>query len=291
MTKKFSFILIALHTNFHGCNESTSPPSATPSDSGSRTIIGSSQNRGGEELGKILIENLGVAGTIASDYEESLKYLSEPSSLQKSSASFSPVDKLTEGMQDAMASGRAWKNTKSWHMVDPPKPILRYLIFCRIVRNASHVKDQKCQNAMVKDAVNLISFDTPILFPLFHEICSGIKLSESCEEFALVYSMADSIIDHFVQIIGIDGNSLMYKNFVQMMHGQIREYNNCPSDGQKLHYQNIHQKSFNVVKAALEPPPEGRCLEEHIQAVLAKWIDTVSSDLTLLNCDKRFSKK
>ena len=290
MTKIFAFIFPLIW--FMGCKDS---PSSSSDDS--RRVNSKSEKaaNSGDELGKILFQHLGVSGTIGSDYKESVKLLSEMSSPSSAAASKSLamseiVDKFAGGFKDAIVSGNSWgepDDSFSFSRNDPPISLLRYLVFCRILRNALFVrKNSECQRTMIHEAATFLTFTPRLKFYLFFDACEAMKLAESCQNFALTYTLSIFIMAKYVTLWDMDPQSVHLVNFLHTTYGLPIEYQRCPSQKQKDNYAKVHKKSFEVLKKSLEPPDEGICIEQHIRNILKEWDEFVSVDLPLLDCQR-----
>ena len=249
-----------------------------------------------QPIGEILFKKLRTHGTIVSDYEEAVKFLS--SYRPDDSRTSSPLDSLERGYQEAISAGREWLSPlpdnapliSQLSYFNPPRQLLGYLIFCRLIRNAAHVADAKCQNTMVLDATSFFANKNPVKLRDYFALCLVMDLSTAmnesdvCPNFSLSYEMARIIIGNYIHIWGTDGRTVALANFMQSISIQTSEYENCQTEEQKNHYKRFHVKTFQILSQVIDPPPPGICIEEHVRAVIDKWSNQARDDLHLLNC-------
>lgn len=281
-----------------GGEEKTNPPPSTPHPPPPNTNPSRASL-----VAKMLLEVTGTSGTVESDYEESLKFLQsrkEVPELSKSSSSL--LDKFTSSLNDAISSGREWSSGQKQadsndqlfiqkiKRVNPPISFIRFLIFNRFIRNAAHIEDPKCQNEIVTDAITFFSLTGLVSLNYYLELCTVMSLDTDCPTFALKYTLAEMVIEHFIHSWGLDGKTVTVQNFLHTIPIQVAEYQNCPTDTLRQHYTTVHKKAYDVFSAAIEPPSKPMCIEDHIRNILDQWSTNVENDLHLLQC-KIFKRK
>ena len=212
---------------------------------------------------------------------------------------------LANGFHEAMRSSREWQNKfftddspsngrRRFMFFDPPIEFVRYMIFCRLVRNAAHVTaDPTCQNLMVRDATGFLEYHGVERMKSFFKLCRVVmsstggatdKSNSMCPNFSLTYEMARIIIERYIHILGRNSRSVDLQNFLDTISG-IENYEFCQTQDQKDQFKKIHKDSFHILSRVLEPPPKGLCIEDHVRAIIDKWADDVRDNLRLVNCD------
>jgi hypothetical protein len=264
-----------------GCNSTTEDK---PSSSTSPTAP---KNDGGI-LTKLLIDNLGTAGTFSEDF----------ALVQKSN---NANMRLPAQQLDYMF----WKSRDTWSKsakksIDvtlekrhkPPLFLIKYLLSTRLLANTGQIESDQCVSSVASTATMIFtdeqfpkSFNHPDSAPsVFLEACRTcflFKTHSDCPGIALSTTLA-SLLMHVSTHKGA-------KNFVQDIHLRLidsqRQFTVCKLDIQRDAHKSRITGLMNILKKALDPPPAGKCLQQHIQTILTQYIDFDNeSQRTLEHC-------
>ena len=280
-----------------GCGGSSSSPTSTaPSISETEKMEMKENNRLSSVtlIAELVREKTGATTTLVADYDEALTYVSAPHlSTTK--------DALERSLLKMVATTKEWMSTLTniaardtslvaQGRMNPPLSLMRFFAFCRILRNAAHVKDDlSCQSKMITDAHNILAggkffVDYNVAFRTAVEQCNVMKLDDTdCDQYAFNSELTRLMIQYFYESMYGQPISALSSNTVNFLsYRPTSDFTHCPTEEKKQDYVAEYTHSHKLLSQSLEPPPEGMCVEEHVQNLFHRFKDEMH--LGLLNC-------
>ena len=268
-----------------GCKDTT-----TTSSLGHKSSEEILQSRNSPDvLAKVIEDNLGTSGTLRTDYKATLAFLkSHPNDESFSGLKISPIDHFVDGFDSSVTLGRDFMKL-SYNKV--PTGITKYLIFCRLMRNASLATDPNCRSQLVRDAVTAMQHeensniaDRRGKYDVLKDICRDlIRNEDACREFPLRYLLAINIVQ--INNLGHPKKSgQFFSHFLQRLGVVELEFSRCKSIAQRSAYLEFYEEVFRELRKALDPAPIGMCHDD-LMSEIPERIDSIDKRLRpLMTC-------
>ncbi len=250
-----------------------------------------------DSLAQLLEANLGTSGTLRSDYEEAMAFIeSNRNDKSFSKQTISPAVNLNQGYHSTYAAAREYWKKSHRNSVSPL--ITKYLIFCRLMRNAARqTENEICRDQLVRDATVAMeiipSYGVPIkrvnTFETLHFICHHLwgDNENICREFSLRYGLAINMIHvnnkYYPEKRQREGFRV-FELFYRTMGFLDTESEQCKTDKERTYYKEFFFAIFGQLKRVLEPPPPNMCYDDLIEDILSQ-INTIDNQKRpLLQC-------
>lgn len=250
--------------------------------------------RTAENLAQLIEANLGTSGTLRSDYEEAVAFIESNRNEESfSKQTISPMENLNQGYDTAYTAAREYWN-KSRRTTATPL-MTKFLVFCRLMRNAGQTTNEICREQLVRDATAAMEITLPYRVPRNREnsfdtlrfICLHLWKNENiCREFPLRYILAIIII-HVNKTDPEKRDTKGFRVFEQFYRNLgflDTEYKRCKTDNEKSYYKEYFDAIFRQLRRVHEPPPPNKCHDDLIDDILSQ-INTIDKQKRpLLQC-------
>jgi len=265
-------IAMLLVSQLWGCSSTTDDK---PSSSTSPPKID------GRILTKLLIDNLGTAGTFSDDFALA----------QKS-------NNVNMRMPAQQLEYMFWKSRDIWSKSakqkthEPPLFLIKYLLSTRLLANTVQIELDRCVSSVMSEATMIFTDEqfpessiqrdsAPLVFIKAWRTCSLFQTHSDCSGIALSTTLA-SLLMH---VSPHKGAKNFVQDILQLLIDSQRQFNSCQLDTQREAHKSHVAGLMNILKKVLDPPPVGKCLQQHIQTILTQYIDfDIESQRTLEHC-------
>ena len=281
LTSPSCSVAILLFSHLWGCTSTTNDK---PSSSTSPPKID------GRILTKLLIDNLGTAGTFSDDF--ALAQKSNNVNMRLPAQQLEYMFWKSRDIWSKSAKQSIIGISEKTHK--PPLFLIKYLLSVRLLANTQQIveSDNQCVSSVVSEATMIFtdeqfpkSFNhrdsAPSIFIEAWGTCTLLHTHSDCSGIALSTTLA-SLLMH---VSPHKGAKNFVQDILQLLIDSQRQFNSCQLDTQREAHKSHVAGLMNILKKVLDPPPVGKCLQQHIQTILTQYIDfDIESQRTLEHC-------
>ena len=241
-----------------------------------------------EILSTLIENNFQTSLTFHTDYKEAIAFIKSTDITEK--LSLTRIRTLLLGNHSVFNRLRNFlSNLKPNDAFNPPILIAKYLLFCRFLRNAAHVKSLKCKQKIVREASETMRKRKIFIastggksstFSVIKKICVGENLSENCPEYAFKAILA-------LNAIAVNRASRRPSSFDKNAIPKQNDPNDTSeSDFRGIvtniislgeNYEKNHEKIGKYLKTlieiaseVLEPPLAEKCTDEVVDRIIIR---------------------